>query len=182
VRESVSGSAYARISQNGECAETRCSGSDLEFLSPRSGRGRARFFRAEGLDITLDLLFPVDKAYAALQDGAVDLVEGSAHSALAAFPRFDGVRLVCALAQGMYWFVVMHADLPARRGDLSVIKGRSIGAAPWVALGLQGVLRAAGIDPQSDGVTDSWRDRGEHQFRTCSGSGAGGAQDRRILG
>jgi NitT/TauT family transport system substrate-binding protein len=110
------------------------------------------FFRAEGLDITLDLLFPVDKAYAALRDGVVDFVAGSSHSALAAFPRFDGVRLVCALAQGMYWFLVMHADLPARRGDLSVIKGRSIGAAPWVDLGLRGVLRAAGIDPQRDDV------------------------------
>ena len=111
------------------------------------------FFKAEGLDVALDVLFPVDKAYAALRDGAVDFVAGSAHSALAAFPAFAGVKLVCALSQGMYWFLVMHADLPARRGDLSVVKGRSIGAAPWVDLGLRGVLRAAGIDLERDGVT-----------------------------
>ena len=46
------------------------------------------FFRDEGLDVTLELIFPVDKAYAALRDGAVDFVGGSAHSALAAFPQW----------------------------------------------------------------------------------------------
>ena len=62
-------------------------------------------FKAEGLDVELELIFPVDKAYAALRDGAVDFVGGSAHSALAAFPRFKGVKLICAQAQGMYWFL-----------------------------------------------------------------------------
>ena len=50
------------------------------------------FFKQEGLDIVLELIFPVDKAYAALRDGAVDFVGGSAHSALAAFPQWDGVN------------------------------------------------------------------------------------------
>src|SRR5262249_35419599 len=44
------------------------------------------FFKAEGLDVSLELIFPVDKAYAALRDGAVDFVGGSAHSALATCP------------------------------------------------------------------------------------------------
>ena len=44
-------------------------------------------FEREGLDVSLELIFPVDKAYAALRDGAVDLVGGSAHSALAALGR-----------------------------------------------------------------------------------------------
>jgi NitT/TauT family transport system substrate-binding protein len=111
------------------------------------------FFRAEGLDVGLELIFPVDKAYAALHDGAVDFVGGSAHSALAAFPEFGGVKLICAQAQGMYWFLVMHADLKAQRGDISVVKGRSIGAAPWVDKGLRGLLAAAGIDIARDQVT-----------------------------
>src|SRR5499425_774572 len=76
------------------------------------------FFAAEGLDVTLELIFPVDKAYAALRDGGVDFVGGSAHSALAAFPEWRGVKLLCAQAQGMYWFLVMRADLGARRGDI----------------------------------------------------------------
>ena len=109
-------------------------------------------FKAEGLDVELELIFPVDKAYAALRDGAVDLVGGSAHSALAAFPDFRGVKLICAQAQGMYWFLVMHADLHAQRGDLAVVKGRSIGAAPWVDKGLRGLLAEAGIDLERDNV------------------------------
>jgi NitT/TauT family transport system substrate-binding protein len=110
------------------------------------------FFKAEGLDVALELIFPVDKAYAALRDGAVDFVAGSAHSALAAFPNFRGVKLICAQAQGMYWFLVMHADLRARRGDISVVKGRSIGAAPWVDKGLRALLAEAGIDLARDKV------------------------------
>ena len=98
------------------------------------------------------LIFPVDKAYAALRDGSVDFVGGSAHSALAAFPQWQGVRLLCAQAQGMYWFLVMRADLGAKRGDVEVAKGRRIGAAPWVDMGLRRLLIAAGLDLDRDGV------------------------------
>src|SRR5216683_1574292 len=76
------------------------------------------FFRAEGLDVSLELIFPVDKAYAALREGAVDFVGGSAHSTLAAFPEWQGAKLLCAQAQGMYWFLVMHSDFDAKRGDI----------------------------------------------------------------
>ena len=110
------------------------------------------FFKREGLDVTLELIFPVDKAYAALADGQVDLVGGSAHSALAAFPEWDGVKLLCAQGQGMYWFLVMHTDLQAKRGDAGSVKGRSIGAAPWVDMGLRGLLEASGIDLVRDDV------------------------------
>src|SRR5712691_9623758 len=110
------------------------------------------FFRQEGLDVSLELIFPVDMAYAALRDGAVDFVGGSAHSALAAFPDWRGVKLLCAQAQGMYWFLVMHADLHAHRGDIGVVKGRSIGAAPWVEKGLRRLLIEAGIDLARDDV------------------------------
>jgi NitT/TauT family transport system substrate-binding protein len=110
------------------------------------------FCAREGLGAAIELIFPVNKAYAALRDGAVDFVAGSAHSALAAFPNWQGVKLVCAQAQGMYWFLVMHVDLAARRGDLDIVKGRSIGAAPWVEMGLRRLLIAAGIDPARDAV------------------------------
>jgi ABC-type nitrate/sulfonate/bicarbonate transport system substrate-binding protein len=109
-------------------------------------------FRDEGLDVELEMIFPVDKAYAALRDGAVDFVGGSAHSALAAFPEWQGAKLLCAQAQGMYWFLVMHADLGAKRGDVAVVKGRSIGAAPWVEMGLRRLLVEAGIDLERDNV------------------------------
>src|SRR3977135_1158267 len=109
-------------------------------------------FKQEGLDVELELIFPVDKSYVALRDGTVDFVGGSAHSALAAFPQWQGAKLLCAQGQGMYWFLVMHKDLGAKRGDLDVVKGRSIGAAPWVEMGLRRLLIEAGIDPTRDAV------------------------------
>jgi NitT/TauT family transport system substrate-binding protein len=111
------------------------------------------FFAAEGLDVSLELVFPVDRAYRQLRDGNIDFVGGSAHSALAAFPEWDGVKLICAQAQGMYWFLVMRADLIPRRGDVGIVKGKTIGAAPWVEMGLRRLLAEAGIDPEQDRVT-----------------------------
>src|SRR5712672_4149693 len=119
---------------------------------PAIAAAQLGFFKQEGLDIEVELVFPVDKAYAALRDGAVDFVGGSAHSALAAFPEWQGVKLLCAQAQGMYWFLVMHKDLGIKRGDIAGVKGRSIGAAPWVEMGLRGLLASAGIDLVRDAV------------------------------
>jgi NitT/TauT family transport system substrate-binding protein len=109
-------------------------------------------FKEEGVDAEIELVFPVDKAYAYLQAGKVDFVAGSAHSAVAAFPDWDGAKLLCAQAQGMYWFLVMHADYDAKRGDIDAVKARKIGAAPWVELGLRRLLREANIDLQRDRV------------------------------
>src|SRR6266576_769820 len=109
-------------------------------------------FKAQGLDVELEMIFPVDKCYAALREGAVDFVGGSAHSALAAFPQWEGVKLLCAQAQGMYWFLVMHKDFGPRRSELDVVKGKSIGAAPWVEMGLRQLLIAAGFDLARDGI------------------------------
>jgi NitT/TauT family transport system substrate-binding protein len=111
------------------------------------------FFKEEGLDVSLELVFPVDRAYREMRDGHIDFVGGSAHSALAAFPEWEGAKLLCAQAQGMYWFLVMRADLSAVRGDCGVVKGRSIGAAPWVEMGLRRLLTEAGIDLERDQVT-----------------------------
>ena len=110
------------------------------------------FFAAEGLDVTAELIFPVDRCYQALRDGAVDFVAGAAHGALAGFPEWRGVKLLGALAQGMYWFLVMHSDLKIARGDLRALKGRRIGAAPWVEMGIRHLLTAAGIDIRRDEV------------------------------
>jgi NitT/TauT family transport system substrate-binding protein len=110
------------------------------------------FFAREGLDVSLELVFPVDKAYAALRDGSVDFVGGSAHSALAAFPEWKGAKLLCAQAQGMYWFLVMRSDLRPVHGDIAIVKGRRIGAAPWVEMGLRRLLTEAGVDLKRDQV------------------------------
>jgi len=109
-------------------------------------------FRDEGIDAEIELLFPVDDAYRALAAGEVDLVAGSAHSALAAFPGWQGVKLLAAQAQGMYWFLVLRSDLEAERGDLGALSGKKIGAAPWVDLGLRQLLVDAGVDTEREGI------------------------------
>jgi ABC-type nitrate/sulfonate/bicarbonate transport system substrate-binding protein len=110
------------------------------------------FFKQEGLDVAMEMIYPVDKCYAAMRDGVVDFVGGSAHSALSAFPEWQGVKLLGAQAQGMYWFLILHKDFGAKRGDVSAVKGRSIGAAPWVEMGLRRLLQEAGIDLVRDNV------------------------------
>ena len=110
------------------------------------------FFEREGIAVSAELIFPVDRAYAALRDGEIDFVGGAAHGALAAFPEWHGVRLLGALSQGMYWFLVMHAGLCIARGDLLALRGRRIGAAPWVEMGLRRLLAAAGLDLQGDDI------------------------------
>ena len=109
-------------------------------------------FADQGLDVSLDMIYPVSKAYEALRDGQVDFVGGSAHAALAAFPQWGGVKLLCAQAQGMYWFLVMRADRAGAPGDVTAIRNSRIGAAPWVEMGLRRLLVAAGLDLQRDGI------------------------------
>src|ERR1044071_4529442 len=110
------------------------------------------FFAAEGLDVSAELIFPVDRAYRALRDGEVDFVAGAAHAVPSAFPEWRGAQLLGALAQGMYWFLVMRADLGVAHGDLTALKGRRIGAAPWVEMGLRGLLTASGLDPRRNDI------------------------------
>ena len=90
------------------------------------------FFQAEGLDATLELLFPVPKTMEALRDGALDFVAGAAHAPLMAFPDWKGAKLLAALAQRTYWFLILRSDLNVQHGDVQAVKGLRIGAAPGV--------------------------------------------------
>ena len=107
-------------------------------------------FKQEGVDATLELLYPVTKTYEELRDGRLDFVGGAAHAALYAFKDWQGGKLLCALAQHMYWFLVLKKDVNAKKGDLRAVKGLRIGAAPGPVDGLKRMLVAAGIDPQKD--------------------------------
>jgi ABC-type nitrate/sulfonate/bicarbonate transport system substrate-binding protein len=110
------------------------------------------FFKEEGLDAELELIYPVGKCYEALRDGKADFVGGSSHSAPTAFTEWQGVKFLGALAQHTYWFLIMRSDLKVARGDLSSVKGKRIGAAPLIDIGLIEMLKAAGIDPKRDNV------------------------------
>ena len=102
------------------------------------------------LKADLELLYPVTKTYEDLREGRLDFVGGAAHAALYAFKDWKGGRLLCALAQHMYWFLVLKKELGARPGDLAAVKGLRIGAAPGPVDGLKQLLKRAGIDPVSD--------------------------------
>ena len=69
-----------------------------------------------------------------------------------AFPEWQGARLLGALAQHMYWFLVLRSDLGAARGDINATKGLRIGAAPDVDLGIKRLLVDAGLDLDGDGI------------------------------
>jgi NitT/TauT family transport system substrate-binding protein len=110
------------------------------------------FFTAQGYDASIDLLFPVPKTFEALRNGDLDFVVGSAHATLLAFPEWKGAKLLAAVGQHTYWFLVIRSDLNPKRGDLTVVKGLRIGAAPGVNLSLHRMLVEAGIDPEKNNV------------------------------
>ena len=110
------------------------------------------FFKEEGLDMELELIFPVDHTLEKMRDGEIDFVGGSAHSTPHAFPGWKGGKLLGALAQGMYWFLILRSDLGAKQGDIEAVKGLNIGAAPLVDLGLKHLLTEYGIDLEADKV------------------------------
>jgi NitT/TauT family transport system substrate-binding protein len=110
------------------------------------------FFAAEGLDAKIELIFPNYRPYEALLDGRVELVAGPAHAALLPCPQWQGLKLLGALAQGMFWLLVMRADIPAIPGEVGVVRGRTIAAAPLVDLALKQLLTDSGINLLCDGV------------------------------
>ena len=46
----------------------------------------------------------------------------------------------------------MRSDLKAKRGDVEVVKGKRIGAAPMIDIGLIELLKEYGIDPKRDNI------------------------------
>ena len=89
------------------------------------------------MSASLELLYPVTRTYEELREGRLDFVGGASHAALYAFKDWQGGRLLCALAQHMYWFLVVRSDLEAQKGDIRVVKNLRIGAAPGPVDGLK---------------------------------------------
>ena len=110
------------------------------------------FFADEGLEMSLEHIFPVSTCLELLRDGEIDFVAGAAHAVPQVFPNWEGGKLIAALARRMYWLLVLRKDLGARRGEISAVKGLRIGAAPLVDQGLRGLLAAAGVDIERDEV------------------------------
>ena len=110
------------------------------------------FFRAQDMDVELELISPAGRTMEALRDGRVDFVAGPAHATLLAFPGWRGVRLLAALSQHTYWLLVLRSNLDFVPGDVQAVKGLRIGAAPGPDAALRRMLAEAGIEPDRDGV------------------------------
>ena len=110
------------------------------------------FFKDQGVDVELEMIFPVGRAMQALRDGDIDFVAGPAHATPSVFPGWLGAKLLAALAQHTFWLLVLRADLGVQPGDVAAVKGRRIGAAPGPDAALRRLLAEAGVDPERDGV------------------------------
>ena len=109
-------------------------------------------FKKQGIDVELEMVFPIGRAMEAMRDGRIDFVAGPAHAALSAFPGWQGAKLLAALAQHTFWVLLLRSDLGARRGDAAAVKGLRIGAAPGPDAAFRRLLAEADIDPERDGV------------------------------
>ena len=107
-------------------------------------------FREQGLDVKLEMVFPIGKAMEALRDGQVDFVAGPAHATLSAFPGWQGAKLLGALAQYTFWVLVLRSSLAVMPGDVTALKGLRIGAAPGPDAALRRLLAEAGVDSEMD--------------------------------
>ena len=110
------------------------------------------FFKSQGMDVELEMVFPVGRAMQALRDGDVDFVAGPAHATPSAFTDWRGAKLLAALSQHTFWLLVLRTDLGVQPGDVAAIKGLRIGAAPGPDAALRRLLVEAGVDPERDGV------------------------------
>ena len=110
------------------------------------------FFKEQGMDVELEMVFPVGRAMQALRDGDIDFVAGPAHATLSAFPGWQGAKLLAALSQHTFWLLVLRSDLGVQPGDVAAVKGLRIGAAPGPDAALRRLLIESGVDPERDGV------------------------------
>ena len=111
------------------------------------------FFQAQGMDMELEMVFPIPKAMEGLRDGDIDFVAGPAHAVPSAFPQWQGAKLLAALSQHTFWVLVLRSGLEAQPGDVAAVKGLRIGAAPGPDAALRRLLADEGIDPDRDGVS-----------------------------
>jgi ABC-type nitrate/sulfonate/bicarbonate transport system substrate-binding protein len=108
--------------------------------------------RDEGLDVTLELRFPVTDAAGALREGEIDLLAGAAHAPLYDARGWTDTVLLAALAQHMYWFLVVPSHSELEPATWSTLRDLRIGAAPGPDDGLRRLLDLAGIDVEARGI------------------------------
>jgi len=112
------------------------------------------FFREEGIDAEVERVYGALDGPERMRNGEVHFLGGPAYMATRAFPGWQGVKLLCALAQYSYWFLAVRADLDVKRGDLAALKGLRISASTaFPEVGLRHLLKESGIDLERDKVS-----------------------------
>lgn len=109
------------------------------------------YFKREGIDV--EFVYNTREGPALMREGKLDFIGGPAFVGLRAFPEWQGVKLLCALAQHTYWFLAVRRDLDVKRGDLAALKGLRISAAMSdPSKLLVHMLREAGLDLERDKI------------------------------
>jgi NitT/TauT family transport system substrate-binding protein len=112
------------------------------------------FFREEGIAAEVEHAYGALNGPERLRSGEVHFLGGPAYMATRAYPGWQGVKLLCALAQYSYWFLAVRADLDVERGDLAALKGLRISASTaFPEVGLRHLLKQSGIDLERDKVS-----------------------------
>src|SRR6476469_2517011 len=87
------------------------------------------------------------------RDGHIHFFGGPAFAATRAFPAWQGVKLVAALAQHSYWFMGVRKEIDIRRGDIKALKGLRISSSfAFPKTALRHMLIQAGMDVDHDEV------------------------------
>jgi NitT/TauT family transport system substrate-binding protein len=108
------------------------------------------FFKAEGLDARIELVAMLGATKALRQGSADAMIAGSVFDLLTEFPNWKGAKIAVALSHGTPWLLVVRANLDAKRGDLTALKGLRITAAEGPDLALKQMLKGAGIEAGRD--------------------------------
>lgn len=100
-----------------------------------------------GVDMKLELHFPVTDAIDALRTGEVDVVAGAAHALFHGALDGGGVRLLAAISHNTYWFLVVRSEF----GSITLAdpSGLRVGVAPDPDEAFVQMLVDAGVDPMT---------------------------------
>jgi NitT/TauT family transport system substrate-binding protein len=111
------------------------------------------FFKEEGIDIELELVYGAKYGPERLRDGTLHFFGGPAYAATRAFAAWKGAKLLCALSQYSYWFMAVRTDLDVKRGDVNAVKGLRISSSTaFPEMALRYMLAQSGIDLKGDNV------------------------------
>ncbi len=142
------------------------------------------FFQAQGIDMELEMVFPVGRAMEALRDRRVDFVAGPAHAAPSVFPGWQGPKLLAALSQHTFWVLVLRSSLGVQPGDAAAVRGLRIGGGPRSRRRTAPLAGRGRCRPGAGrgGGSRARQRRARRVLRSPCRSSPGGGGNRRVLG